>query len=106
DREGDRQKNADPERPTGRAERDELRPLREQDARLRDAAAAVQAGDGYDCACAAHAASSSRLSTVSDLNSTSPRVSSMNASSSDACNGVNSCRTIWFAAASSPTCCA
>ena len=80
------------QRPAGRAQRVELRPLGARNAQLRQPAGLVQVGHGCAGGDAAHqaAASSATASDSGLLNSTSSRVSSMNASSSDACCGVSS----------------
>src|SRR5579862_9257036 len=90
----DRQHDGGEERPPRRAQRVELRPLGDDHARLRDAADLLEARNrGGRCA---HAAAA--------LNSTSSRVSSMNASSSDAWTSVSSWSVMPFLAARSPTC--
>src|SRR5262249_12996342 len=81
---GDRQEKRDAERPLRRADAPKLRPLGEQDARECDPARWLELRDARRCS--AHATTSS----VCGPNSTSSRVRSMNASSSDACCGVSS----------------
>src|SRR5262249_38924432 len=95
---GDRQQKRDAQRPLRRADAPELRPLGEQDARERDHARCVKLWDARRGG--AHATTSS----VRAPNSTSSRVRSMKASSSDACCGVSSWSAMPAAAAVSPIC--
>src|SRR6478735_9007059 len=98
DREGDREQEAGGERPLGRSHRAELRPLREQDAIETEAACGVEPRQPDARRDHAHATASSAA------NSSSSRVRFMNASSSEACCGVNSWSAMPAPAAASPTC--
>ena len=85
-REHDRQEHAGKKRPSRRAQGVQLRPLREDDAGLRDPAGVRQPRQPVDGRDGAHAtASSCAGSSCAALNSRSSRVSSMNASSSETC---------------------
>src|SRR5262249_43329414 len=106
--EPDREHDRDEERPQCRAERAELGPLRDDDPPLGHLEPADPLGNGT---CRrrndGHATASSASRDwpgVMAWNSTSSRVTSMNASSSEARTGVSSCRTMRRAAAASPTC--
>src|SRR5579863_6231889 len=100
DSQPDDEQQGDEQRPAGRSDRAELRPLRQRDTGLSDPADGR--GSGRQHAHAAAFSGSAAILLASAWNSTSSRVSSMNASSSEAWSGVSSCSTIRLAAAISP----